>query len=268
MINFRSLTTLTICLLATISSYANDNKILVVTENTDINVALADQPGSGEATRFVKTLLDTADLDYNIRTVPWRRGYQMAKTRANTLIYPLARTKTREKDFHWVGKLIPVHYYLFRLKSRDDLKLNNLEQAKEHNIGVVNYHAHHEFLLREGMTRLQPVNNSDQNIKKLLLGRIDYFSMSDTGILPLCEHNNIDCEQLTPEIELEGLAPGLFIAFSKQTDVEKIERLHRAYRSLVDDGTHSENFARRRHMLKQFKNTYPEVEKRGGKKRR
>lgn len=231
-------------------------KIMIVTENIPITKASDAQPDGGEATRFVEALMQEAGLEYQLRFVPWHRGYLMAQQIANTMIFPVARTEQREAEFQWVGKLIPVHYYLFRLKDRSDLRLQEFSDIAHHQIGVVNYHAHHEYLLRHNMQHLQPVNNSDQNIRKLLLNRIDFFPMSDTGIFPLCTRTEIDCGLLIPEIEMPNLSSGLYIAFSNSTSPAVVNRLKAAYERMVIRGDHASIFANRRALLKKFKDTY------------
>ena len=125
-------------------------------------------------------------------------AYNEAASRANTLIFPLARSAQREPEFQWIGRLIPVNYYLFKDKNRDDISIHDLNAAREYRIGVVNYHVHHEFLLAKGFAYLQPVNSSSQNLRKAALGRIDLFPMSGGGLVSLCAQEQIDCSRFEP----------------------------------------------------------------------
>jgi len=235
---------------------AGEINIQLVTENTPITrVSLNSQKG-GEATRFIQGVMDNADVEYTLSYLPWRRAYHNARAAPNVVIFPLARTAAREAEFQWIGQLVPIKYYLFQLKARDDIHVQSLNDAKPYEIGVVNYHAHHELLLERKFAHLQPVNSSDQNIKKLLLGRIDFFSMSDGGIQPLCERTQIDCRKLKAAVELTGIAGGLYMALSNDSDPELARKLKVSFSQLVNDGTHAEIFAERLDRLENFSDTW------------
>jgi len=235
---------------------AGEINIQLVTENTPITrVSLNSQKG-GEATRFIQGVMDNADVDYTLSYLPWRRAYHNARAAPNVVIFPLARTAAREAEFQWIGQLVPIKYYLFQLKARDDIDVQSLNDAKPYEIGVVNYHAHHELLLERKFAHLQPVNSSDQNIKKLLLGRIDFFSMSDGGIQPLCERTQIDCRKLKAAVELTGIAGGLYMALSNDSDPELARKLKLSFSQLVNDGTHAEIFSERLDRLENFSDTW------------
>ena len=235
-----------------LTAQGEQQHITVVTESTPITSVSTQQPKGAEATEFVRALLEKAGFSYDIQFVPWRRGYQQVKQSANTMIFPLARTAHRETDFQWVGQLIPIRYYLFRLKDRPELSITNLDEARLYRIGVVNYHAHHEYLLQRDFKQLPAVNSSEQNIKKLLLRRIDFFAVSDGGILPLCQRTQIDCSQITPALPLTDLASGLYMAFGQETDSAVVQRLRKAYQQLIEDGTRQKIFATRLEQLNRF----------------
>jgi polar amino acid transport system substrate-binding protein len=105
-----------------------------------------------------------------------------------------------------------VTYYLFRLTTRDDIKVVNLADAKTWKIGVVNEHIHHQFLKDKGFENLQAVNSNYQNIQKALLGRIDVFPMSDGGLMQLCSRDDLDCSSFKPILRLDGISNGLYLA--------------------------------------------------------
>lgn len=203
--------------------------IEVLTEATPFTVIRPDEAHTGEATIFVKNVLARANFVSDIQYTPWKRSYQYALNQPNVLIYPIARTNEREEQFEWVGSIIPVSYFLFKLKARDDIDLEEVDDAKQYTIGVVNKHAHHEYLGSKGFDNFQAVNNSEQNLRKLLLGRIDLFPLSSGGLFPLCKQVKIDCSQIVPVIALEDFSDGLYMAFSKNSDADAVQRMKQAY---------------------------------------
>jgi polar amino acid transport system substrate-binding protein len=236
---------------------ADTPAVKLVTERTALTQTSSIDHSGGEATSFVQRVLANAQISQELIYLPWRRAYHHASTEPNTLIFALARTIQREEKFHWVGQLIPVNYYLFRLKSRADIQINSLDDARAYRIGVVNYHVHHEFLLAQNFTGLQPVNRNAQNLKKALLGRIDLFPISDGGLIPVCERENIDCSQFEPVLKLEEISGGLYMAYSINTDAATLESTRESYQQLVDSGEHAEIFKTRLNYIAQFNARWP-----------
>lgn len=224
---------------------ARQNTIQVYTESTPFTLPNREIEHRGEATTFVEQVLNNAEVAYDISYVPWKRSYQYGLANKDILIYPIARTQQREKEFIWVGKIIPVNYFLFRLRRRSDIKLQTIEQAKSYSIGVVNHHAHHEYLESEGFSNFEPVNNSAQNLQKLLLGRIDLFPMSSGGLEPLCDQLKIDCNQIVPAIALENFSDGLYMAFSKHSNRQVVDRIKKSYQQLYGQPEYQSLFAHR-----------------------
>jgi polar amino acid transport system substrate-binding protein len=237
--------------------FTEQRTVKLVTElSTFTQESATDQTG-GEATAFARQVLRGAGLAHQTFYFPWRRAYKYASAESDAMIFPLARTDQREGNFNWVGELIPVNYYLFKLKSREDISVTTLDEAKQYRVGVRNYHVHHEFLLAKGFTDLQPVNGNAQNLKKALLHRIDLFPVSDLGLLPVCARENIDCSQFEPVLKLEGISGGLYMAFGLTTDGATIQATRESYRKLVEDGTHAEVFQSRMNYIDEFNALWP-----------
>ena len=207
----------------------------VLSEKTPMNYSGPKNNG-GEATRLVKAILTAADIQFDIKFIPWKRVYRKVLDEPNRLVYPLAKTSKRLNLFEWVGQITPVHYYLFKLNSRQALKAMPIAEVKAMKVGVVNQHAHHEYLIAEGFTRLRPVNNSLLNVKKLKVGRVDLLAMSSAGLRSLCEAESLNCKDFVPLIKLKGISTGLFLAYSKGSDKLLIERTKDSYNRLVASG--------------------------------
>lgn len=244
-------------------THGADEAITLVTEKSPFTQVSNDESSLGEATQFIQRVLDEAQLSYELQYLPWRRAYEFVSSRPRVLIYPLAKSKQREARFQWVGELIPVNYYLFKLRSRNDITIKSLDDARQYRIGVVNYHVHHEYLLSENFTGLQPVNNNIQNIKKTLLGRIDLFPISDGGLTPVCEQENIDCSQFEPVFKLEDISGGLYMAYSLETPNEIVQATRAAYQKLHDNGVQLDIFASRLRHVDHFNELWSQAKKTG-----
>ena len=92
---------------------------------------------TGMSTEVVQEVLKEVGIKTKIEVYPWVRSYKMALNNKNILIYSIARTKHREKLFKWIGNISPYNVYIYKLKSRDDIKFDSLESAKKYIFGGV-----------------------------------------------------------------------------------------------------------------------------------
>jgi len=89
-----------ICLTALLVASVSADSILVLTEETPFTKTDLNDKSGGEATDFVRAVLEHAEIDYQLQYLPWRRTYSRALNQREILIYPLARSPDREDDFH------------------------------------------------------------------------------------------------------------------------------------------------------------------------
>lgn len=234
--------------------------IQVITERSPFTSSKQSSVDGGEATEFVRRVLEQSGLSYKLSYQPWKRAYNTALTKKNVLVYPLARSKPRESMFIWVGELIPVNYYLVKLKSRTEIKIQTLEDAKNYRIGVVNFHVTHEYFIKNKFKNLQPVNSNIQNLRKTQLNRIDLFPISDGGLLSLCKKYDLDCNQFEPVIKLEEISEGLYLAFSKNTDNTLLKKVDQGFKDLVANGEHASLFKERIEDIRLYNKIWPQKE--------
>jgi len=233
-------------------AHATEPPLLLLTETSPFTLKSPASIHSGEATTFVESLLEHADQNYQLSYQPWKRAYLNAQTKPNALIYPIAKAPSREDQFYWVGQLIPVTYYLFRVSNRNHIKIESLDDAKNWRVGVVNEHIHHQYLKSQGFKNLQSVNSNYQNIKKALLGRIDLFPMSAGGMMQLCSRDELDCSSFKPVLQLNAVAKGLYLAASRNTDPFIIDQLKDSYQVLVNNGQHKKILRQRLLRIEAF----------------
>jgi len=224
--------------LAGYSEIANAAKIKVVTENSPPLQEMEGDRVGGVATKLVEAVLKKSGMSYEIKMYPWARAFSMLQE-PNVLIYSMARTKTRESQFKWVGELLPVRYYLFRLKSRPEIAPKTIEEAKRYRIGVLRQDIVHQYLKREEFPLLDEVAKIELNFAKLFNNRVELVPYSDRLIINFdCINLNIDCEKLEPALLLEDISFGLYLAFSKKTDDAVVKKVRDAYDALKADGTY------------------------------
>ncbi len=124
--------------------------ITIATENLPPFQINENDSIKGVRTEVVRAIADETDMKYKIAIYPWARAYDMPLKKKNVLIYSLIRSPERESLFKWIGKIGEVKGRLFKLKSRKDINLKNLDDAKNYKIGVVRDDYTHQFLKSKG----------------------------------------------------------------------------------------------------------------------
>lgn len=224
--------------LFTMSAPVFADKIQVVTEEmapynfTDEK----DKSITGLSTEVVKEVFKRAKIDYDIKSYPWARTYKMGQEEPNTAIYSMGRNPDREKMFKWVGIVAKRDVYLYKLKSRADVKAGSLEDLKPYTFGGIRDGVRTVYLQKEGL-KVDVVTDDISNIKKLQAGRIDAIPSDNLALIALAKASGVEFSSLEPMYKLDKLSGGLSMAFSLNTPDDTVEKCKVALDSMVKDGT-------------------------------
>ncbi len=236
--HFLARTKLTAWLVATLATSAWGQTVTVVTEeyppynfqDTRKNKI------SGMGTEVVEEILKRTKLDYKLGIYPWARAYQMAQDAPNVLIYSIGRNDKRESLFKWVDVIAPYDVYLYRLKSRTEIKVSNIEGVKQYKIGAVRDDVRAQYLDKAAVP-LDLVIDDSANAKKLTLQRIDMFPIDELAMVALYQREGLDPHSVVKVFKLEALSAGLYMAFSKQTSDALVDKCRAALAEIKRDGT-------------------------------
>ncbi|KZN45733.1 substrate-binding periplasmic protein [Pseudoalteromonas luteoviolacea] len=216
------------------NAFADIPKLQVVTEEwVPYNYATPQGEIVGRATKKVREVLDLAGIEYDIKLYPWARSMKLTKTQPNTMIYSIYRSSDREDLFEWACPLMrPVRQYLFRLKSRTDIQVDSLEDAKKYVISIVRGSVVHEFLTKNGFeagTNLDITADPSASQRKLLAGRIDFLLTTEYTMHATLKSIGVNYNVVVPVIEVRNNSDRrACMAFNLNTDKQLIEKVRRA----------------------------------------
>ena len=90
----------------------------------------------GIASDLLVSACQDAGLKCKIQVVPWARGYALALSRPDTLVFAAVRRPDREALFHWVGPIMPRSVWVW---VRNDAlqRTGGSTQLKDYRFGVV-----------------------------------------------------------------------------------------------------------------------------------
>lgn len=218
--------------------YLRSEELLIVTENFPPYSYMENNELKGVSTEIVKAVLKEAGFNARIKLYPWARAYKYALTRKNVLIYSISRSPERESLFKWIGVLVTLKVCFHKLKSRTDITPQSLDDLKPYLIGVQQDGSTHDFLINNGFERLEPSDEIEQNIKKMLINRIDMVFASELGAMYRIKALGYDTDDFERIWYADKFSRDLYMAFSLKTPDSIVDQFRKAYEKIVADGTY------------------------------
>lgn len=91
----------------------------------------------------------------DIRSMPWARGYQMARKGPGVMLFAIARTDERGPQFKWVGPIMPSRILLLARRDRQ-LSVARPADLSTYRIGVIRDDVGHHLLNSLNTLKQQP----------------------------------------------------------------------------------------------------------------
>jgi len=128
----------------------------------------------GISTEVVQQLLQRAGIGHDIEMLPWVRAYNRAIQERDSCVYATTRTEQRESQFKWIGPISETTWVLFA-RSDNARAIHNLEDVRPYRIGGYSGDALAQYLIARNFD-VDLARADEQNVRKLLAGRIDYWA--------------------------------------------------------------------------------------------
>ena len=179
-----------------------------------------------------------------IKLVSWSRGYSLTTKEGNKnyLLFSISRTKAREKLFKWVGPVLESTQTLFALKS-SNIKISNVEEAKKYRVGAVIKDVGEQILKQKGFKQIDSVYDGEQNVKKLIRGRVDLIVGGKDQIPQTISSALEKIKEQKLQRKPEDFVPvfdvhtaKVYIAFSVATSDEIVNKWQKAFDEIKKEG--------------------------------
>lgn len=197
---------------------------------------------TGISTDIVRALLEHANLEAEFEVYPKSRAFAVAKTTPNTLIFSLKRTQKREDLFHWIGAIIPSKTCLYSLKSRDDIFITEIDEAKIYKV-ITQLNGNAFSKLREKDFNRYTIYQSHSIYKAyemLLHGRGDLLAYPILSVQhALKKRGEIFEDKLKQDICFAKQDP-LYLALNINSDAQLVTRLKTALKKLKKGRTYND----------------------------
>lgn len=220
---------------------ASAETITIVTEEWPPYNYSEDGVVKGVVTEIVREAMNRTGLEYSIQAMPWSRAYAMAMNTDNVMIYSIFKLPNREASFQWIPLHGPaVTMYLFKPVHREDIQIQDLEDAKHYVVGVTRDTSTHHFLLENGFeenVNLIPLPSEEQNIHMTLpdVERTDLLTGDRLSIAHWLQDSGLTMEYLEEIVFL--FQEEFYFAFSRNTSPELVAKVQEAVDEIAADGT-------------------------------
>jgi polar amino acid transport system substrate-binding protein len=136
-------------------------------------------PSGGPLSRIVAAAFAMENISVEYGYFPWKRAYEYAKSGKWDGSVAWAPTPDHARDFYLSDPVIVIHKALFHLKSTpfDWKTIDDLRNWRVGGTAGYSYGAEWDEAVKSGRLKVEEVSLDEQNIKKLLLKRIDVVAM-------------------------------------------------------------------------------------------
>ncbi len=201
---------------------------------------------TGIAVDVVKTIINSLGHTVTVKIYPWARALKMTETGKADAIFTAYKNPERETFLDY-SKSVIVHQtvYFYRKKGSSINYDGDLKKLRPYRIGVVSTISYgKKFDEAKSMLQLDRVNKLEQNIKKLMIGRID-LTLSNAYV------GDYELKKMSLQDQIEKIPTQIqsipsYIAFSK---VKKLTALRNQFDIELEKMKQSGEYAK---ILKQY----------------
>jgi polar amino acid transport system substrate-binding protein len=137
----------------------------------------------GISSDLLRAACSEAKLECAINFVPWERAYRTVRGTPNTVLYTTARKPSREKEFIWVGPILPRTTWIY-VRTGLENSVHTIKDLAKLRVGVVRGEAAHQDLQAAGVPEsaflVQP-SNADL-LKMLSRSMLDVMVETEVGM--------------------------------------------------------------------------------------
>lgn len=193
---------------------------------------------AGYSVELMQALMQRCKLNATLEFNSWASIYQRVQTQPRVLVVNMVRLAERESLVYWIGPTAARRTFFYRLTSRPEVQLPNVEAAKAYRTAVIREDAVERDLLARGFELGRHLDRSPDYsavLRKLFARRVDLVAMNSTVAADAFRRFGYDRKQVEPIISLSDTA--LYMALSRSSGEALHGQLQQAWEAMRHDGT-------------------------------
>ncbi|XXJ19808.1 substrate-binding periplasmic protein [Desulfovibrio caledoniensis] len=237
----KSFKILLIILLLGFTTTATAHKLTIFVDNWPPYNFSKDGKIVGISTELIELALQNADIQYELVIYPFKRAFLTVQKTPDTMLYTVAKIPQREDLFAWIGPLHPRKVYLYKLRHRTDIQINNVEDIKKYRTGVLSGGSVEQFFISHGFATesYDLVSKSIQLLKMLIAERIDLIPGDPLDLAYQLKELGYDSSMIETSFFLadEG---GYYMIANKNTSKATLAKIQKSLEALMATGIRDE----------------------------
>ncbi len=230
--------------LLSFNAFASDEKrIQIITEHYPPYQILDPETGvlNGIRTELVNKMLRQSGLSYDVKIMPWARGYKTVQENKNACIYTIMRMPFRDKLFRWVGSIGQTDGFMYVRKDKaSTIQISQFSDAKNYMTVVQREDVLQQFMELNGFERGKnfiTVTDWSQAIQMILKGRADIITTNQLILAHYMQSSGYNISILAPAFEVKELAnSNHYFACNKAFDDKLFNKLQTTLNLLRENG--------------------------------
>ena len=180
-------------------------------------------------------LAERAGYQLSIETQPPTRALKTAETESSVLVFSIFRTAERENRYYWIGPFSSTELWLYKLKSRTDITVQNLDDTKKYLVGVPASDATIPTLMQLGI-KIDTAPSDLSNCRKFKFGRFDLVPVDPNGLAEFLASCDIPPDSIEKLIKIP-INTAIYAGIGKRTPIALVNRLKAEMEAMRKDLT-------------------------------
>lgn len=192
--------------------------------------------GQGVMYEVVAELSRRVQSSSKIQFLPWNRVLNLAASKNNIGIIPLARDPSRENNYKWLAHVLDDPYVVFGLRG-SKVDISSWAALKNARVGVFMGSLAETYMRKNKIPNVKAVSKDIQSAMMLKSGRIDAWVAPKSFGKTYAEKVGLKLSDLVVGMELTILHE--YLAASKDLDPLIARKWELAFASMKRDGTYA-----------------------------
>ncbi len=192
---------------------------------------------SGYAVELLRLMLKRSELEARFDFSSWPRVLARARAEPNILLPAIVRLPEREAQFLWLGQIAQRRSMLYRLRSRGDVQLHRLDDAKAWLTAVIAEDVAERELVARGFEPSRHLDRSGDYavlLRKFFAGRSQLLALNEHLAPALLQRYGYEPDSIEPALAYAEARPSMALSLGSRADWH--ERLRQALAELRRDG--------------------------------
>jgi len=170
----------------------------------------------------------------SVELTSWKNAYNLALLHPNVVLFSAERTQARDPLFHWVGP-VGQNAAILYARSDADIDVQTLADARKLDaVATTTDWFTEQFLRDEGFENLIGSPDPADSVRRLMNGEAELAIFTDITVADIVGRAGYSMADLKPVLVVSQT--DFYIALSKGTEPEMVERWRAALSELKEDG--------------------------------